>query len=32
VVDFGAAQSAVNIAVYQINAVVGRGQPQQATI
>ncbi|QQR68379.1 MAG: phage tail protein [Alphaproteobacteria bacterium] len=32
VVDFGAAQSAVTVAVYQLNAVVGRGQPQQATI
>ena len=31
-VDFGAAQSALTVAVYQLNAVVGRGQPQQATI
>lgn len=32
VVDFGSAQSAINIAVYQINAVIGRGQVKQATI
>lgn len=32
VADFGAAQSAVTLAVYQINAVVGRGQAAQATL
>jgi hypothetical protein len=32
VVDFGSAQSAINIAVYQINAVIGRGQVKLATI
>lgn len=32
VVDFGSAQNAVVIAVYQINAVTGRGQVRQVTI
>ncbi len=32
VADFGSAQGAVAVAVYQLNAVVGRGQPQQVTI
>ena len=32
VVDFGAAQSAVTVAVYQLNAVVGRGMPGKAIV
>jgi hypothetical protein len=32
VTDFGVAQSAVTIAVYQLNAVVGRGQAAQVTL
>ena len=32
VVDFGAAQSAVTVAIYQLNAVVGRGYESNATI
>lgn len=32
VVDFGSAQNAVAVAVYQINAVTGRGQVRQVTI
>jgi hypothetical protein len=32
VADFGSAQGAITVAVYQINAVVGRGQVKQATI
>lgn len=30
--DFGATQTAVSVAVYQINAVIGRGEPAYATI
>jgi hypothetical protein len=32
VVDFGSAQSTLTIAVYQINAVIGRGQVKQVTV
>jgi hypothetical protein len=30
--DFGAAQSAVHVAVYQLSGVVGRGFPGEATV
>ena len=32
VTDFGSAQSAITVAVYQINAVIGRGQVKQAIV